>query len=676
MKNVIARVRSKPQSPPAVEALDPRAAAVQRARRRAGRVSEHLENIGNPTRVPSWLISLALGGDSPLGLPLSESIEGTGLSVEQLSDPRTFVEWDSLVLLMQRLQERRVSAERVRRAFERGASNPLLVPMAKALKRIPEPAAAYELLVRASATLYFHALRHRREPDTAGYLNIHYEVVEGRRFHPLLWAAIEGWLHGIPALLDCAPVQVEAVCGEDRASFRIRLPERRSWYKRLQLVVLGWLDSQRILDRTALQQTLLSATFERLHAAHDTVERRAAALREEEARYRTIIENSADLILVLDARGRILMASPSARRVMELSPRAHRPVRALAFVHPDDRERVAAAIRAALAGESEEPLEFRILAPRDREVWVEASGRCVRSAAGQEHLTIVARDITARREAEHRSARAAQHLELEVRRRTQQLQRADHEIREIATRVVRAETIATMRELAGSVAHAINNPLAALSGNAELLREDQCEPDPSLDRVIGLAARIRSVVDRTLQLSRQLVLNLSLEDPTTLLREVHEELEPLAKSKGVQLMVHTGPELPTLFADRPLLRSALIAIGDNAIDASSSGQTVRMQARTMPGMRVVEFRFEDQGRGLSEEAERRMFEPFFSTKPGGTGLGLSVARGVIMGHEGRIYFEALESGGTAVTVEIPISVADRTAPEDTLSEVNGVDTPN
>jgi len=122
--------------------------------------------------------------------------------------------------------------------------------------------------------------------------------------------------------------------------------------------------------------------------------------------------------------------------------------------------------------------------------------------------------------------------------------------------------------------------------------------------------------------------------------------------------VEIQPDLPHAYADRTLLRAALVAVAENAVDASPSGGSVLLQAAGVEGLRLVEFRVSDSGPGIPRAIRDRVFEPFFSTKAAGTGLGLAIARGIILGHEGRIQFGDAPGGGALARVEIPLQVTD------------------
>ncbi len=255
----------------------------------------------------------------------------------------------------------------------------------------------------------------------------------------------------------------------------------------------------------------------------------------------------------------------------------------------------------------------------------------------------------------------ASSLERDVARRTAELrtlnsdlQQMNQKLTEAQERLLQAERLHTAEYLAGSVAHAINNPLAALRGTVELALRGGRKRDATLDRVLRLTRRIEEVAGRTLQLVRQGELHLDQEPTGAILEDVREELADRAASSGVQLHVEIEQKLPDIVVDRSLVVAALSGICENALEVSPKGSVVRLRVDRLPGLRGVAFWITDSGPGIPKDVLERIFEPFFTTKRAGTGLGLAIARGVIQGHGGTIQVFERAGGGTVVNVELPL----------------------
>ena len=178
---------------------------------------------------------------------------------------------------------------------------------------------------------------------------------------------------------------------------------------------------------------------------------------------------------------------------------------------------------------------------------------------------------------------------------------------------------------------------------------------PALERILKLAWRIKDLIDRTLTLFQQGTASLSLDDPGDILEKIRAELAERASAQSVRIELRIASTLPSVTADRTLLRTALQSIAENALEAMPEGGTLWLGVSAAPERRVVEFEIMDTGPGIPDELRERVFEPFFSTKGGGTGLGLSIARGVIRGHQGQLRMERAPGGGTRVLIELPLS---------------------
>jgi PAS domain S-box-containing protein len=225
--------------------------------------------------------------------------------------------------------------------------------------------------------------------------------------------------------------------------------------------------------------------------------------------------------------------------------------------------------------------------------------------------------------------------------------------REIQERLIDAERLGAAGELAACVAHAVHNPLAALLGTAQMAWEASRVQDPVLHRVIRLGQRIQRVVDRTLQLFREEELTLREEDPGQILQDAAEELSTRSAGQGVRVAVRVDPDLSSIRADRKLLSGALVRVGENALEAMHGHGKLDFEVFALPHFEGVSFRISDTGPGFSDLARKRAFEPFFTTKGGTAGLGLPIARGVVVGHQGRIQLDDRPGGGAIVSIELP-----------------------
>jgi signal transduction histidine kinase len=206
--------------------------------------------------------------------------------------------------------------------------------------------------------------------------------------------------------------------------------------------------------------------------------------------------------------------------------------------------------------------------------------------------------------------------------------------------------------LAGSMAHAINGPLAALIGNLELMMTS-ASSDLHAARALRLAYRIREVVERTLQLHRCGRIERRPERVEQILGDVRLELEQRASAAGIALRLAVDPALPRLEVDRPLVAVALVGLAENALEAMPRGGELTLRAEYTEGGDAIAVTLADTGPGIPEELRERIFEPFFSTKSGGTGLGMPIAREVACAHGGRLEIGDRPGGGAEIRLVLP-----------------------
>ncbi len=249
----------------------------------------------------------------------------------------------------------------------------------------------------------------------------------------------------------------------------------------------------------------------------------------------------------------------------------------------------------------------------------------------------------------------AAHEQLEVQNRS-----LDETVKERTERLLQSEKVATMGSLLAGVAHELNNPLAVLVGEAQLLLEDQHNPE-----LVERASNINQAAERCVRIVRNF-LALARQHPpertaTPLGQVIQGAVELLAyelRSNGVAISVEVAPDVPVLWADAHQLHQVFVNLINNAHHAmrrQERPKRIAVTARLVADDRVrVEVR--DTGPGIPPELQRRVFEAFFTTKPQGegTGLGLSLCANIIREHGGRLALESTPGDGATFSIELPI----------------------
>lgn len=244
----------------------------------------------------------------------------------------------------------------------------------------------------------------------------------------------------------------------------------------------------------------------------------------------------------------------------------------------------------------------------------------------------------------------ASSLETKVEERTQQLQA-------MQSQLVRSGKLASLGELVAGIAHEINNPLTGILVFANLLDDDvRLHPDLRADLAViqRETQRCSAIVQRLLAFSREAPPQKKSVDLHPLLDNTLQLLEKQPSFKNIQLIRNYAPDLPAIEVDEGQLSQVFMNILLNAVQAMPDGGPLKLQTLPIAGERV-EIVITDRGCGMDEPQLARIFDPFYTTKPTGTGLGLSVSYGIIESHGGNIRVESKVEQGTEIRIELPIA---------------------
>ncbi|MFN5468860.1 MAG: sensor histidine kinase [Pirellulaceae bacterium] len=219
-----------------------------------------------------------------------------------------------------------------------------------------------------------------------------------------------------------------------------------------------------------------------------------------------------------------------------------------------------------------------------------------------------------------------------------------------------------LAELAGSLAHEIKNPLSVIHMNVDLLSEELVECQvPGLRRSMAKVDMIRHQCERMETLLRDFLRYARMRDLEMTPGDLNEQINTVLKlyqaqatKLGVEIVRYLDPNLPSIMLHSDSLQAALINLVKNALEAMPEGGQLVVRSHATAG--GVALDLIDTGCGMDENTAMNMFEPFYSTKAGGSGLGLPTARKIIEAHGGRIRVQSELDRGTKFVLEFPMPV--------------------
>ena len=249
------------------------------------------------------------------------------------------------------------------------------------------------------------------------------------------------------------------------------------------------------------------------------------------------------------------------------------------------------------------------------------------------------------------------------------LKKAYQELKEAQEQVIAQEKLASLGKLSATIAHEINNPLAAvLTYNRLMIKQNRTgrltpEREDDIAKYLSImaseTARCGEIVKNLLAFSRQSKINIENRNIEEIVDRTLTLLSHDLGMKGVKVVKHINADLPEVQCDFKQIQQALLNVVGNASEAMAGGGVLTMAAKHSTGGRTMEIKISDTGCGIQKKHLKNIFEPFFTTKEEGkgVGLGLSVVYGIVTRHRGTIEVESEPGEGTTFTIHLPLAVS-------------------
>ena len=229
------------------------------------------------------------------------------------------------------------------------------------------------------------------------------------------------------------------------------------------------------------------------------------------------------------------------------------------------------------------------------------------------------------------------------------------------TQLIKAQRMAAWREVARRIAHEIKNPLTPIQLSAQRLRKrylERLQPDGTVfdectRTIVKQVEELKGMVNEFSNFAR-----MPASQPTpNQLNEIIQESIVLFQATQKQIRFEFAPDdLPVVNVDRDQMKRVMINLIKNSLTAIENEGTIRIQTSYDPKLQTVRLEVSDDGCGIPDEDKSRLFEPYFSTKKTGTGLGLTIVNAIIADHNGYIRVRDNKPKGTTFLIELPLRI--------------------
>lgn len=392
--------------------------------------------------------------------------------------------------------------------------------------------------------------------------------------------------------------------------------------------------------------------------------------------YKSMVELSPDSIFTIDRKGVIRSCNSAAANMLGFSKdeMVGKHFSKMGTLKLRDVPKYMRLFSSVLKGKVTEPLEVPFYRKDKTRRLVDVRINLLK-AGGKTIIQVTARDITERKQMEQEIQEKNEQLdaqneelragneelrstEEELRASNEELQVTNEELKEAQEKLVRSEKLAAIGQLASGVGHELRNPLGAIKNAVFYIKRridktDLAATEPRviefLDIIDEEAGAANKVITDLLGFSR---VTKPAVRPVNIADVIDNSLRHTYIPENINLDRDTDESLPMIEIDADQIQQVFINIINNALQAMPDGGRLSIRAGSKAELVVVEFI--DTGTGIPESAMNKIFDPLFTTKAKGIGLGLSVCKGILERHEGAIQAESKPGEGTRFTVSLPI----------------------
>ena len=424
----------------------------------------------------------------------------------------------------------------------------------------------------------------------------------------------------------------------------------------------GWSDADPMIagsDTTWLAFALLGAALAaalaglavalaRLRAAQRKIREKESThesvldrLKENEYRLRAIIESEPECVKLQAEDGTVLEINPAGLELVDADQPADivgRPI--YTVVAPEYTDLYRENMRRVFSGEAV-VYEFRAITLKNRISWMETHAAPLRDARGKIYALLgITRDITEHKQAEEQARR--------------------HQ-----TELARVARLSTMGEMATGMAHELSQPLSAIAnfarGCIRRLRSGGVSPEAlvePLEEVCEQAERAGEILRHVRDFVRKSELQIKPIELNQVVRSVVKFTEHEARQHRTLVQLQLGPDLPKVQADPIMIEQVICNLVRNAVEAMAEANSPRREVSIHTrrfGDDAVEIEIGDSGPGIDGTIIDRVFDQFFTTKPEGVGMGLSISRSIVEAHGGQVRAESGKSGGAILRFTLKVS---------------------